>query len=163
MKKTLLSLMLLSTMLVSFNSNAIVGVASNSRALALTGIVMMDLSQWVTVRRHWGYTVVRVVTYPALLIAGLVVLDEDGRYDISGEISEETAQKAGLTNAEKYALEDNNEEINVIFDEVSSQVQNMEGTKEEKVAKASELWKAYTAELDENVMTGLVKVFNTQK
>lgn len=163
MKKTVLSFMLLATMLFSANSHALVSATNNSRALAITGLAMIDLSQVVVVsRRNFGYTVVRVITYPALLVAGLVLLDEEGRYDISGDISDETALKAGLTNAEKYAIEDNSEEINVLFDEISLEVEKYEGTKKEKVAKAKELWEDYTDMLDENVMSGLVKVFNLQ-
>jgi hypothetical protein len=162
MKKTMLSLVLLATMLMSTSSHAIVSATNGSRALALTGLVMMDLSQVVVVRRSFGYTVVRVITYPALLVAGLVLLDDEGRYDISSEISEKTAAKAGLTNAEKYAIEDNSEEINVLFDEISLEVEEFEGTKEQKVELAKTLWKDYSANLDENVMSGLVKVFNIQ-
>lgn len=162
MKKTFLSFLLLTTMLMSANSHAIIGATNNSRALTITGLAMMDLSQIVVVQRSFGYTVVRVITYPALLIAGLVVLDDEGRYDISGDITEETALKAGLTNAEKYAIEDNSEEINVLFDEISLEVQNLEGTKEEKVALAKELWEQYSEVLSEDAMSGLVKVFNIQ-
>lgn len=163
MKKTLLTLALMATMLFSANSNALVSAANGSRALAITGLAMMDLSQIVVVeRRRFGMTVVRVITYPALLIAGLVLLDENGRYDISGEISEETAAAANLTLDEKNALEDNNEEINVIFDEVSLEVEKFKGTQEEKVELAKELWAEYSEILDENAMSGLVKVFNIQ-
>lgn len=162
MKKTIFSFVLLATMLMSTSSHAIVSATNGSRALAITGLAMVDLSQVVVVRRSFGYTVVRVITYPALLIAGLVLLDEEGRYDISGEISEETAQKAGLTNAEKYAIEDNSEEINVLFDEISLEVENFEGSKEEKVAHAKKLWAEYSEIIDENAMSGLVKVFNIQ-
>lgn len=163
MKKTLLTLALMATMLFSANSNALVSATNGSRSLAITGLAMMDLSQVVVVQRgRFGYTVVRVITYPALLVAGLVLLDENGRYDISGKISEETALKADLTLDEKMAIEDNNEEINVIFDEVSLEVQNFKGTKKEKVEFAKELWNEYAEILDEDAMSGLVKVFNIQ-
>jgi len=162
MKKTFLSLVLLSTMMMASSSHAIVGASSNSRALTITGLAMMDLSQIVIVRRNFGHTVVKVITYPALLIAGLVVLDEEGRYNISAEISGETVLRAGLTNSEKYAIEDNNEEINVIFDEISLEVEKLDGSKEEKVKLSKNLWEEYSEVLDENVMSGLVKVFNIQ-
>lgn len=163
MKKMLLSFVLLATMLVSTNSQAIVGAANNSRALAITGLAMMDLSQVVVVSRsNFGYAVVRVITWPALFVAGLVLLDENGRYDISGEITAETAEKAGLTNAEKYAIEDNSEEINVLFDEISLEVENMEGTQKEKIEHARNLWRDYSANLDEEVLSGLVKVMNIE-
>ena len=162
MKKFVLSVALLATVFVSSNSHAIVSAANGSRALAITGLAMVDLSQIVVVRRSFGRTVVRVITYPALLVAGLVLLDEEGRYDISGEISEETALKADLTNAEKYAIEDNSEEINVLFDEISLEVENFEGTKEEKVKLAEKLWAEYGEMIDANAMSGLVKVFNIQ-
>jgi len=162
MKKMLLSLALLASVFSASNSHAIVSATNGSRALAITGIAMMDLSQIVVVRRNFGYTVVRVITFPALFVAGLVLLDEEGRYDISGDISEETALKANLTNLEKYAIEDNSEEINVLFDEISLEVESLEGSQEEKVKLAKSLWKDYTANLDENVLPGLVKLFNIQ-
>ena len=121
---------------------------------------MMDLSRIVIVERNPGMTVVRVITYPALLIAGLVLLDENGRYDISAEISEQTVLKADLTAVEKMALEDNNEEINVIFDEVSLEVENFNGSKQEKIQLANELWSEYSEVMDEDAMSGLIKVFN---
>jgi len=160
MKKTLLSFVLLGTMLMSFSSHALISATNGSRSLAITGLAMMDLSQIVVVERNPGMTVVRVITYPALLIAGLVLLDENGRYDISAEISEETALKTNLTADEKIALEDNNEEINVIFDEVSLEVENFNGTKKEKIELANELWTEYSEIMDADAMSGLVKVFN---
>ncbi len=173
MKNFLMTLTLFSTLFASTHSNAIVGATNDNRALALTGLALMDLSTFVVAERrpvryrrgvgYVGYTVYRVVTLPVLLVAGLVLLDDNGRFDISADITGEAADKANLSNEEKFALEDNIEEVNALFDSISMEVQETKASKQEKIELAKDLWEDYSQELDQNVMSGLVKVLNLKK
>ena len=116
MKKFIVCLTLLLTLFSAKESKAIVGAAAESQELALLGVVLMDVSTITVVERRpihyrrgfgsFAYTTYRVLLFPALLVAGLVILDDEGRIEISGEMSEGLIAKAELSNDEVIAIED---------------------------------------------------------
>ncbi len=173
MKKLISTLMLLSVVLMSNPSKAIVGIATDSEATAIAGLALMDLSQIVVAERHdrysrrrhgWRrttYITYRVITFPAFLIAGLVLLDDNGHAEISGDISAEQIQEAELTDTEVASFQSEIEEVNAIKDLVASEVSEIQD-EEERVEVAGELWTEYASALSEDTAVALYKLSNLQ-
>lgn len=160
-KKILISL----AMIVSLRAHAISGIIADSDTTAAVGLAMMDISQIVvvdtTVYRTWRgrfvYRTVRVFTYVPLFLAGLVVLDDNGKMTF-GELNNEKASEAGITADETVAYNAELEELNAIKDMVSSEVANMEGSKEVKAEAAKNLWSEYQDYVSADAFNALVKL-----
>ena len=169
MKKLISSLMLLSMILMNNPAKAIVGIASDSEATAIAGLALMDLSQIFVIdshthhrrtRRGWQrttYITYRIVTIPAFLIAGLVLLDENGQAEISADLTADQIAKAKLLKDEVQAFKDEIEEINAIKDVVASEIAGIEN-EEERMEVAGSLWTEYASELSENAAVALAKL-----
>ncbi|MFT6071122.1 MAG: hypothetical protein ACJAT2_002111 [Bacteriovoracaceae bacterium] len=161
LKKLLLSLALL----VSMRAHAITGLVSDSDGMATAGLVMMDISQIVvvdtTVYRTWRsrtvYRTVRVFTYVPLFLAGLVLLDDNGKMTF-GELEADKASEAGITTDEVIAYNAELEELNAIKDMVSSEVAEMEGSKEVRAEAAKGLWTEYKDYVSADAFSALVKL-----
>jgi len=160
-KKILLSL----AMIVSLRAHAISGLVADSDSTAAVGLIMMDISQIyvvdTTVYRTRSSRVVyrtfRVFTYVPLFLAGLVVLDDNGKMTF-GELKAQKAQEAGITADETLAYNEELEELNAIKDMVSSEVATLEGSKEIKAEAAKELWSEYRDYVSEDAFNALVKL-----
>lgn len=160
-KKLLLSLLLL----VSVRAHAITGLVSDNDSMATVGLVMMDISQIVvvdrTVYRTWRsrtvYRTVRVFTYVPLFLAGLVVLDDNGKMTF-GQLEAEKATAAGITRNEMTAYNAELEELNAIKDMVSSEISDMETSKEIKGEAAKALWTEYKDYVSTDALSALVKL-----
>lgn len=171
MKKLVALLTILSGLMMANPAKAIVGIASDSDALVITGIAMMDLSQITVWERHdrygrtrsgrgyvrYSYYTYRIITYPVLLLAGLVVLGDEGRVQMNSDLSADLIKKADLSSDEVKAFQDNIEEINVIKDSISSEISKIEGSKERAEA-AGKLWTEYAQSLDEVAAVALYKI-----
>lgn len=175
MKKFLATAALMATFLISTPSQAIVGIASDSDATAIAGLALMDLSQiWVvesrtTTRRYnrrgWSrttYVTYRVITYPAFLIAGLVLLDDQGRAEIGAELSAEQIAQADLSQEEIASFQNEIEEINAIKDMISSEISSIEDD-QKRMEKAGQLWTEYAQVLSQDSATALFKLANLEK
>jgi hypothetical protein len=174
MKKFLSILLTLATLAISSPSHAIVGIASDSEATAIAGLALMDLSRIFVVEsrttyrrgRRGGfgrtsYVTYRIITYPAFLIAGLVLLDDEGTAEISGELSPREISQAGLTNNEVDAFKAEIEEINAIKDMVSSGISRVPDD-EKRLEMAGQLWTEYSKSLSNNAAIALHKLSNFQ-
>ncbi len=173
MKSIISCLLIAATFALSTPSKAIVGLATDSEELAIAGLALMDLSQiWVvesrTTRRHhrrgWTrttYVTYRLVTFPAFFIAGLVLLDEQGRAEISADLSEEVIAAAELTSDEVTAFKAEIEEINSIKDVVASEISSIEG-EEQRIEAAGRLWTEYSSVLSQDAAIALAKITNAQ-
>lgn len=169
MKKFIATFSLLLGLMTSNPANAIVGLASDSDALVITGIAMMDISQITVWERHdrygrtrrgyvrYSYYTMRVITYPALLLAGLVVLGDEGRVQMSADLSADMIAKADLTSSEVEAFKANIEEINLIKDSISAEISKIED-KKLKAETAGKLWSEFAQSLDEEAAVALYKV-----
>lgn len=161
LKKLLLSLALL----VSMRAHAISGLVSDNDSMATVGLVMMDISQIVvvdrTVYRTWRsrtvYRTVRVFTYVPLFLAGLVVLDDNGKMTF-GELESEKAAEAGINANELIAYNAELEELNAIKDMVSSEIADLEVSKEIKAEAAKGLWTEYKDYVSADAFSALVKL-----
>ena len=161
LKKILLSLV----MVVSFKSYAISGLIADSDSTAAVGLVMMDISQiyvvdttvYRTRRSRFVYRTVRVFTYVPLFLAGLVVLDDNGKMTF-GELEADKASEAGITADETFAYNAELEELNAIKDMVSSEVATLEGSKEIKAEAAKNLWTEYQDYVSPKAFSALVKL-----
>lgn len=175
MKKYFAALALTMSFLISTPSQAIVGIASDSDATAIAGLALMDLSQiWIvesrtTTRRHsrrgWSrttYVTYRVITYPAFLIAGLVLLDDQGRAEIGSELSAEQIQEAQLSQNEVEAFKGEIEEINALKDMISSEISHIEDD-QVRMEEAGKLWTEYAQVLSKDSATALFKLANLEK
>ena len=167
MKNLLAMLALLTGLLVSPQSKAFVGLASDDDNIALLGLALMDISTITVVeRRHTHYrrgyrrtfyTTYRVLTFPAFLIAGLVLLDDQGTATISDEISEEVANVAGLSPQEKSAIENNAEEITAIKDSIIADTASI-ADRAARAEQAGNLWLEYGSQLPKEALLGLHKM-----
>lgn len=175
MKKYIASLALTLSFLISAPSHAIVGIATDSDATAIAGLALMDLSQiWVvesrtttrrTRRRGWSrttYVTYRVITFPAFLIAGLVLLDDQGRAEIGAELSAEQIAEAELSNNEVQAFQNEIEEINALKDMISSEISHIEDD-QKRMTEAGKLWTEYAEVLSQDSATALFKLANLEK
>lgn len=161
LKKLFLSMI----MIVSLRAHAISGLIADSDTTAAVGLVMMDISQIVVVdttvyrtrRSRAVYRTVRVFTYVPLFLAGLVVLDDNGKMTF-GELEEAKALEAGITADETVAYNSELEELNAIKDMVSSEVATIEGSREIKAEAAKELWTDYQNYVSEDAFSALVKL-----
>lgn len=174
MKNVLTSIMIAMTLMLSAPSKAIVGIATDSEATAIAGLALMDISQiWVverrtTTTRHgrrgWSrstYVTYRVITYPAFLIAGLVLLDDQGRAEISAELSEEQIASADLTSSEVEAFKAEIEEINAIKDVVASEIALIKDD-QARMQEAGKLWTQYSEALSKDATIALAKLSNIE-
>jgi len=174
MKKMLSILLTLATLTISTPSHAIVGIASDSEATAIAGLALMDLSRIFVVesrttyrrgrRGSFGrttYVTYRIITYPAFLIAGLILLDDNGSAEISGELSQQEVSQAGLTDLEIQAFRAEIEEINAIKDMVSAGISKVPDD-EKRLEKAGQLWTEYSKGLSDNAAVALFKLSNIQ-
>ncbi len=169
MKKIISTLMLLSMILINNPAKAIVGIATDSEATAIAGLALMDLSQIFVVDSHthinrgrggWRrttYVTYRIITIPAFLIAGLVLLDDNGQAEISSDLSAEQIAKAELSADEVKAFQAEIEEINAIKDVVASEIADIEND-EERLETAGVLWTEYASTLSENAAIALSKL-----
>jgi len=170
MKNVILSLVVAMSILVPTTSKAIVGVATDSEATAIAGLALMDLSQiWIVEsrsrtyrngRRGWGrttYVTYRVITYPAFLIAGLVLLDEQGSAEISAELTQKQISQAGITKEELVAFQSEIEEINAIKDLIASEIGRIPDDSE-RIHEAGKLWTEYSDLLSPNAAIALGKL-----
>jgi hypothetical protein len=175
MKRFLSTLILTATFLISTPSQAIVGIASDSEATAIAGLALMDISQiWVVERRtsrtryrrggfsRTTYVTYRLITYPAFLIAGLVLLDDQGRAEISSELSQEQISAAELTDSEIEAFQNEIEEVNAIKDMVASEIASIEDDKT-RLDEAGRLWSEYSQALSDETAVALFKLANLDK
>ncbi|EQC52091.1 hypothetical protein [Bacteriovorax sp. DB6_IX] len=87
------------------------------------------------------------------LVTGLILLDEDTQTVEFNEVSNELAQKKGLTLAEAQAYNSEIEEINIIFSEVAGQIN--EETSEEEVR---DLWQDHREFLSHEAFSALKKI-----
>jgi hypothetical protein len=175
MKNFIAMLGVVFALLNSTPSQAIVGLAADDDTTTILGIAFIDLSQiYVFEERghyhhrrrrshyHSTYTVVRVITYPAFMIAGLVLLDdESGRKNMSSDLSKELISSADLSNEEAEAYQENLPDINAVKDIISNKISMMEGSREEKVKAAGKLWTKYAEVLDQDAVQALIKMTNT--
>lgn len=170
MKNLLLSLLVTMSILMPTTSKAIVGIATDSEATAIAGLALMDLSQiWIidgrsttyrNGRRGWErttYVTYRVITYPAFLIAGLVLLDEQGSAEISAELTQEQISEAGITKEELEAFQSEIEEINAIKDLIASEIGRIPD-ESEKIYEAGKLWTDYSELLSPSAAIALGKL-----
>lgn len=172
MKKLISSCALLMALVISQPSQAIVGIATDSSATAIAGLALMDLSQiWVvdgrtTTYRRYGrrggftrttYITYRVITYPAFLLAGLVLLDDNGRADLSAELTAEQIEKAELTQNEVQAFQNEIEEINSLKDLIADETATIEDN-QERFEAAGELWTEYAGALSKDAAFALSKL-----
>lgn len=175
MKRYLSALLLTASFLLSTPSHAIIGIASDSEATAIAGLALMDISQiWVVERRttrtryrrggfsRTTYVTYRLITYPAFLIAGLVLLDDQGRAEISSELSQEQIDSADLTTSEIEAFQNEIEEVNAIKDMVASEIAGIEDDSK-RVEEAGRLWTEYSSALSEETAVALFKLANLEK
>ncbi len=175
MKKFLATITLTLSFLISSPSQAIVGIATDSDATAIAGLALMDLSQiWIvesrtTTRRYsrrgWSrttYVTYRVITYPAFLIAGLVLLDDQGRAEIGADLSAEQIEQAQLNDNEVVAFQNEIEEINALKDMISSEISHIEDD-QARIEEAGKLWTEYAQVLSKDSATALFKLANLEK
>jgi|GEM_PF-3024322 len=175
MKKILSTVLLTATFILSSPTQAIIGIATDSEATAIAGLALMDISQiWVvesrsTTRRtrrggfsRSTYVTYRVITYPAFLIAGLVLLDEQGRAEITANLSNEQIAQAKLSDAEVAALKSEIEEVNAIKDMIASEISSVEND-EQRMEKAGQLWTSYSEVLSEDTAIALFKLASLEK
>ncbi|MCF8060649.1 MAG: hypothetical protein K9K67_15205 [Bacteriovoracaceae bacterium] len=174
MKKFLSSILLAVTFILSSPSHAIIGIASDSEATAIAGLALMDISQiWVvesrtTTRRsrrgfsQTTYVTYRLITYPAFLIAGLVLLDDQGRAEITADLSAEQIAQADLTEEEISAFKAEIEEVNAIKDMIASEISSIEND-ELRTEKAGQLWTSYSEVLSKDTAIALFKLANLDK
>ncbi len=171
MKKLISSCALLMTLLTSQASYGVVGLATDSSATTIAGLALMDLSQiWIvdsstTYRRNGrrggvtrtSYFTFRVITYPAFLVAGLILLDDNGRADLSSELSLEQIQKAELSDEEVMAFKNEIEEINAIKDLITDETAVIEDD-QERFEAAGQLWTEYAGALSKDAAFALSKL-----
>lgn len=175
MKRYLSTLVLAATFLISSPSKAIVGIASDSDATAIAGLALMDISQiWVVERRstrtryrrggfsRTTYITYRVITYPAFLIAGLVLLDEQGRAEISSELSAQQIEAAQLSPSEVSSFKEEIEEINALKDMISAEISSIKDD-EKRMEESGRLWTDYSSVLSEESAIALFKLANLEK
>jgi len=180
MKSIISCLLIVAAVTFSTPSKALVGLASGDDNLAVAGLAFMDLSQiWVvdsttTTHYHRGYrgrrgswhrttyVTYRLVTFPAFFIAGLVLLDEEGRTEISADLTDEMIAKADLSKDEVEAFKAEIEEINNIKDVVASEISTIDGDEEVKTEAAGQLWTEYASALSKNAAIALAKITNAQ-
>lgn len=161
LKKVLLSLV----MIVSLRTHAISGLISGDDKAVVLGLVLMDISQIYVVdervRRSRGrrvvYTTVRVVTYVPLFIAGLVILDDNGKMTF-GELEADVAIEAGISKEEALSYNSELEEVNAIKDIISSKLVKVTGTKKIKAEAAKVLWTEYQEYVSPETFSALVKL-----
>ncbi|MCR9203876.1 MAG: hypothetical protein NXH75_04820 [Halobacteriovoraceae bacterium] len=173
MKNIISCLLIVATFAISTPSKAIVGIASDSEATALAGLVLMDISQiWVAERRtstRYGrrgwrrttYVTYRVITFPAFFIAGLVLLDDQGRTEISSDLTAEQIANAELSDSEVSAFKAEIEEINAIKDVVASEISTIEED-EARMKEAGKLWTEYSSVLSNDAAIALAKLSNIE-
>jgi cell division protein FtsB len=160
-KKLLLCL----AMMVSLRAHSISGLISDNDTTAAVGLVLMDISQiyvvdttvYRTRRSRVAYRTVRVFTYVPLFLAGLVILDDNGKMTF-GELEADKASEAGVTADEAAAYNSELEELNAIKDMVSSEVADLEGSKEVRAEAAKELWTVYQDYVSPEAFSALVKL-----
>ena len=176
MKRIISCLLIVATITFSTPSKALVGLASADDNLAVAGLALMDLSQIWVVDAHttthyrgrrggWNrttYVTYRLVTFPAFFIAGLVLLDEQGRSEISADLTAEMIAKADLSKDEVKAFKAEIEEINNIKDVVASEISSVSGDEETKITAAGQLWTEYSSALSQNAAIALAKITNAQ-
>lgn len=175
MKNIISCLLIVATFAISTPSKAIVGIASDSEATAIAGLALMDISQiWVAERRTtttrrgrrgWTrttYVTYRVITFPAFFIAGLVLLDDQGRAEISAELAAEQISNADLSDSEVAAFKAEIEEINAIKDVVASEIAHIEKD-EVRMEEAGKLWTEYSSVLSADAAVALAKLSNIEK
>lgn len=174
MKSIISCLLIVAAVTFSTPSKAFVGLASGDENIAVAGLAFMDLSQiWVvdshTTTHYHGrrggwhrttYVTYRLVTFPAFFIAGLVLLDEEGRTEISADLTKEMIAKADLSQDEVKAFKAEIEEINNIKDVVASEVSTMEADEQAKTEAAGQLWTEYSSALSKNAAIALAKITN---
>lgn len=173
MKSIISCLLVAATFVLSTPSKAIVGIATDSEEVAIAGLALMDISQiWVvesrSTRRHhrggWSrttYVTYRLVTFPAFFIAGLVLLDEQGRAEISANLSDEVIANAELSDEEVAAFKAEIEEINSIKDVIAAEISEIEG-EEARIEQAGKLWTEYSSVLSKNAAIALAKITNVE-
>jgi hypothetical protein len=173
MKNIISCLLIVATFAISTPSKAIVGIASDSEATALAGLVLMDISQiWVAERRtstRYGrrgwrrttYVTYRVITFPAFFIAGLVLLDDQGRTEISSDLTAEQIANAELSDSEVSAFKAEIEEINAIKDVVASEISTIKED-EARMKEAGKLWTEYSSVLSNDAAIALAKLSNIE-
>lgn len=174
MKNIISCLLIVATFAISTPSKAIVGIASDSEATAIAGLALMDISQiWIAERRttttRYGrrgwrrttYVTYRVVTFPAFFIAGLVLLDDQGRAEIGSDLSAEQIANAQLTDSEVSAFKAEIEEINAIKDVVASEIADIKED-EKRMEAAGKLWTEYSSVLSEDAAIALAKLSNIE-
>lgn len=173
MKNIISCLLIVATFAISTPSKAIVGIASDSEATALAGLVLMDISQiWVAERRtttRYGrrgwrrttYVTYRVITFPAFFIAGLVLLDDQGRTEISSDLTAEQIANAELSDSEVAAFKAEIEEINAIKDVVASEISTIKED-EARMKEAGKLWTEYSSVLSNDAAIALAKLSNIE-
>lgn len=159
------SLLLSFLMVISLRANALSGLISNNDTTAIVGLAMMDISQIIVVdrsvyrtpRSRTVYRTYRIFTYVPLFLAGLVLLDNNGKVTFS-ELDSKKAELAKITVSEMEAYNAELEELNVIKDMVSSEIGTMEGTRELKAESSNELWTEYQEYVSADAFSALVKL-----
>jgi hypothetical protein len=170
MKHFLATFLVLLGFSFSSPSKAMIGLGTSDSALVVAGLVMMDLSQitvWERrddVRRDrygrvrvYSYYTYRVITYPALLLAGLVILDSEGQLKLAADLPADVVAKAELTEAELASFQENIEEINLLLETITFEVSHL-GSEEEKIEAAGQLWSEYAEFLDLDAAVALKKI-----
>jgi hypothetical protein len=161
LKKFILSLF----MLLSLQSNAIVGLMADDDSTAIVGLAFMDISQIVVVdttvyrtrRSRFAYRTVRVITYVPLFMAGLFLLDEEGKVSVN-EISADQAEKVGITSLELEAFNNEIEEINIVKDMVAAELADVKGSEVERAEASAKIWENYRTSLSDDAFVALVKL-----
>lgn len=171
MKKLVMLLMVMAISIAQPKpAQAMIGLSTNDAALTVAGLVLMDISQitvWERrddVRRDrfgnirvYSYYTYRVITYPAFLIGGFVLLDAQGDLKLKSSLTQELIEKAQLTNDELLAYQNQIEEINSIMEMISKEVSAVKSDKE-KFELSGQLWSEYAQMLDVDAAVALKKI-----
>jgi hypothetical protein len=165
LKKTIFSTILLATMVTSFQTQAIVSIATGSIGGAIAGLVL--ITPETAIDLTGGCTAFGCIEYVASraaelsYIVGLIVLDgEDGQQIQFKNIDQQQLLKMGLTEDEAIAYNDNVEELSAAFNEVSRNL-----TKDSSKDDAVKLWQEQQEILGTAAISGARKVvqFNLKK
>ncbi len=90
---------------------------------------------------------------------GLVVLDEKTQKVNFGDIDEKTANKYGITPGELESFNNENDQLSLVFNEISTEL----GSGEHNANDSSELWQKYKGLFSEKTQSALQKMFGVEE
>ena len=110
-------ILIATTMLITLQANALVGLVMPSSALIIAGSLISGASLYVggTSSGSAG----RITSVMGLML-GLVALEESGDFEYKA-LSSEDGQKLGVSDFERSAFNSELEEVNMIFDAIKAE------------------------------------------